>query len=221
MMILGHAVPVGPLIAHTTIAGAAQGGTSPVIDTTGATFLVINVGNFFAGGAVTVSDSKSNTWTALTPSGAGSTEAQSTLYYAANPTVGSGHTFSATSVTNSFISASIAAFNGVRTTSPFDPGIENHATGTATSAKATGSITPSVNGCLLIAGASNSTGQSNTLSIDLGFSQPDPYVRYQSGINESSGLAWFVQPTAAAINPTWTWSGNVGSIGVTIASFRP
>jgi hypothetical protein len=51
------------------------------------------------------------------------------LYYAANPTVGSGHTFSYTGASN-FSSIFVAAFSGVATSSPFDK--ENGATSSAT-----------------------------------------------------------------------------------------
>ena len=90
-----------PLIAHA-IVGSSTGNnaTTSAIDTTGATLLVALIVTDTGGG--TMSDSKGNTWTALTAHSGGTT-VTGQLFYVSNPTVGSGHTFTPTisSATNS------------------------------------------------------------------------------------------------------------------------
>ncbi len=84
------------IIAHVLLPGGVNGGdtTGTPIDTTGANLLIFGV-SYLDGSAPTISDSKSNTWTALTAT-LPSTSGDIRIYYAKNPTVGAGHTFSAT-----------------------------------------------------------------------------------------------------------------------------
>src|SRR6516164_6555384 len=106
------------LVNHTVITGlGTDGGTSPAIDTTGATLLVISVG-YYAAATKTVSDSYSNTWTPLTAQ-ENSGDDGNRLWYALNPVVGTGHTFTITG-SGVYLSACIAAFRGVANVTPFD-----------------------------------------------------------------------------------------------------
>src|SRR6266536_1343851 len=81
----------------TAQAQASNSPTTTGIDTTGADLLVASVHEYAGGPAGTVSDSKGNTWHALTPQGSGATT-KITIFYAwgSGLSVGAGHTFSYT-----------------------------------------------------------------------------------------------------------------------------
>lgn len=187
--------------------GASTGATTTGFDTTGANLIVVAL-SFDGGSTPTLSDSKGNTWTALTL-GAGSPRAR--LYYCQAPSVGSGHTFSI-SGTNTFGSVNVQAFSGA-IVSPFD--VENTAAGTSTSPQA-GSITPGFNNELVV--AATATGNGNINSIDGGFTSTNP-VNYLASNHYGIGIAYLIQTTAAAANPTWTLSVS-GGWAARIASFR-
>ena len=189
-----------------------NGGTSASIDTTGATLLVAVVTYT---GTPTVSDSKSNTWTALTCQQ--NTSVYSCIYYvnSGSPSVGSGHTFTISgAVTVSVIN--VMAFSGTGA-SPFDN--QNGNSSLLVSTIQPGSITPSQNNDIIITGLSggNNFGAANT--IDSGFT-----ITYQKavtgGINYGHAGAYLIQTTAAAVNPTWNMGVSVNNVASTIASFK-
>jgi len=191
------------LIAHTSRAGA---GTTSAIDTTGASLLIAVADD--SAPVPTPTDSKSNiSWTKLTGQ-SGTFGSETAIFYCKNPTVGSGHTFT---IGGSVPALCVAAFSGADTSSPFDQ--ENGVPETATPEQA-GSITPSQNDELIIA-ALGGLGQG--ASIDSGFtlieSQP-----LTGGVNFASYLAYLIQGTAAAVNPSWTTS--TGTATPVIASFK-
>lgn len=204
------------LISNTakgSVSGAAV--TTTAIDTTGANLIIIAVGWYSAGNPA-ISDSKSNTWTALTiktNTGSGNNR----LWYCVNPTVGTGHTF--TNGTGNYSSVAVSAWSGANAT-PFD--VENGAIGAAIVTLATGSVTPGQDNELVIAGISLrglwGANSDDIVTIDNGFtiSNQIPGV----GNNRLSvGMAYKVQTTAAAVNPSWSWSHS-DSVSVTIATFK-
>lgn len=198
------------LVSNATASGA-NGGTTAGIDTSGATLLVARI--TAASGAGTVTDSKSNTWVALT-SANGSTPDE-TIYYVANPTVGSSHTFTVSGAA-SFSVIDALAFSGVATTTPFDA--ENTAAGGGfdnTNAKP-GSITPSENNELIVCGFAFDTTQTMTIDSSMTIVSQTPLA---GGLNYGGAVAYKVQTTAAAINPLWGFSGTTAG-GVSIASFK-
>lgn len=196
--------------------------TSSSINTTGADLIVISVSKFaqtgvnVAGG--TVSDNKGNTWTGLTAKN--TTNSCARLFYCYSPTVGSGHTFShsqgpgGASGSDAFAVLAVMAFSSA-ITSPFD--VQNGGTTASGTSLATGSITPSVSGALLVsAGCFNNA--SNTMSIDNSFNQVLNSA-YAAGLRMAAAAAW-KEHTSGAINPTWSWSGARDS-AVVIAAFKP
>ena len=193
--------PTSPaLVAHVKLSnsGNPYTATSGSIDTTGATILIANVWGGFGGSGV-LTDSKSNTWTALTLRSQGGSIEQK-LYYAVNPTVGSGHTFTIT--TGHIGGAEIAAFSGIQVTSPFD--VEAGAGIAPAISGQPGAVTPaSANSLIISAGIFSTTGvlTPKILGVDLGFSIIDK-VTPTSNIY-GGAMAWIAQGTAAAINPTW------------------
>jgi hypothetical protein len=200
-------VPIAQ-VGLTTFAGGPNGGTTGTMNSTGATLLVAWVVDE---GAITVSDSKSNTWTALTAGTTGGISGQ--FFYVANPTVGSGHTCTL-SGSSSFSTIVCAAYSNVVTTSPFDQETGAVVAGTSL---ATGSLTPAANNSLIVTGyggaATGTTG-----SVDSGFT----LNQYQAGLGGNYGAegdAYLVQTTAAAINPTWTITPT-GNMVVRMAIFK-
>lgn len=107
----GGAAPGPGLIASTKMA-AANSGTSPGINTTGADLIVIVVADYQPAAASNISDSLGNIWTSLSISTAAPV-ARCRILYCSNPIVGAGHTFSATSPgSDTFPCIGVAAFSG-------------------------------------------------------------------------------------------------------------
>jgi len=110
--------------------------TTGSVDTTGATFIVIEC-NHDNASAVAPTDSKGNTWTAHTRYKSSAPGTQ--FYSCVNPTVGSGHTFTLSSTSN-YPSLGVIGFS-TATDAAIDQ--QNGATTTGSSTLASGSITPS------------------------------------------------------------------------------
>lgn len=186
-------------IVSSTISGTnSSGTTSPGIDTTGATLLIVGLAYYNASGAPTFSDSKGNTWTGLTQRGGSLNNLR--LYYAVNPTVGTGHTFTASGA-SSFAALGVLALSGAATSSPFD-------------VESATSVTPTQDNELLVAISGNPTPGSFPSAISDGFT-------IQHSIANSSGnyfgfsIAYQIQTTATARTPVWT-NGD----GNAIATFK-
>ncbi len=209
----------GPaLVAHT---GAATPGspwqfiTTSAIDTTGATFLVLSLAFYAPTVTVTISDSKSNTWTALTRRGAG-TDVDILTYVCYSPTVGSGHTFSLDSSPNgSFATMEVMAFSGITASAV------NTSTGASTSSSSTGqpgSITPSVANTLVITAVAFDDNASGAVSINGGYTISDT-VPYGTANNFGGSAAYIVLTSASAQNPTWNVTNSAVQVTAAIAAF--
>lgn len=208
----GGGIPI--LLSHT---GAASPDgvnvTSPAISTVGSSLLVMTVAAAYA---IVPSDSQGNTWSALTAHNSSGGSAQVQIYYCASPSTSASHTFTVDSTTgNAYPSICVAAFNHT-TPSPFDQQNQADAGGYTTSCS-TGSITPLFNGELIVAGLETHgeiSGQGITNSMTI--TDTNPGVASQS---LGSAMAYVVQTTAAAINPTWSWASTADPAAA-IASFR-
>jgi hypothetical protein len=197
------------LVTHAGAAGA-NGATTAAIDTTGATLLIAVIAEATGGGA-TLSDSKSNTWTQLTLWNGSTPDV--TIYYVANPTVGTNHTFTISGA-SSFSVINASSFSGVATTTPFD--VENGLSGggfDGTNGKP-GSTTPTQDNELLIYGTAYSDATSRT--VDSGFTILDQ-TPFTGGTNYGGGASYLIQTTAGAVNPLWNING-AGAVG--IATFK-
>lgn len=199
---------------------ANTSGATSGIDTTGANLIVCAVSWFGGGGHFAntdLSDSKGNSWTLVTGSDSfNGSDVCIALFYSYNPTVGSGHTFTAAR-TGAYPGVSVAAFSGV-TSSPVDQ-VTFASPNPATQSIGPGSITPSVDNCLVVtATAQNVAG---TISISNGITSVLTSVQHQA-TGEGVAVAYVVQTTAAAINPTWNrGAAQVSGTGLNIASFKP
>lgn len=186
----GNVVGLISPIGNTTVAGV-NGGTTGGIDTTGSTLIVLFVSQTAAVAAATVSDSKSNTWTALT--GKSTTVGDGIFYYCANPIVGAGHTFTVAG-TGILAELCVSAWKGTDRTSPFD--VQNGNVTTGATSLAAGNVMPSANNELVLTGVSSGIG-SSSFSVDSGFTKlcgADASV----GVNESGWLAYKIQNTINA-----------------------
>lgn len=190
--------------------------TTGAINTTGSSLLTI-VQSTWVVNPATVSDSKGNTWIPLTTFQDPGGGAQETIFYAVNPIVGAGHTFTATGTGSIFTSLVAAAFSGAKTVSPFDQqaGSVNNAYDNTNALP--GSITPTENNELIICGFA--FGISNTMTIDSSMIILDQ-VNFSGGVNFGVAAAFKVQTTAAAINPQWTIPSPPENGGIGIASFK-
>lgn len=213
---LAYSAPT--LISHTKIGGPSPV-ISPAIDTTGATFLCVTINNFFTDPATaTVSDSKGNTFSKTASHVTAGGEANTIIFYCwSSCIVGTSHTVTVTIA--SFPGITFSAFSGVKTSAnPLDQ--QNGAfSNTGVSTIATGSITPSANGTLIVTSVGSGGSLSSGFSINSGFTIIEQ-LPYAGGNNEANASAYLVQGSAAAVNPTWTWTAG-NSAAVVIASFLP
>jgi hypothetical protein len=199
----GSVVLVASTAATNDGAFAGVQETDP-IDTTGANFLVVCADQGFGAAALSVSDSYGNTWEPLTPAQSGGCPQ---LFYAYNPTVGAGHTFTASTLPSSDdVSIAVAAFSGLNgTSSVYQSGsIVNSASGASGTTRQAGDITPASLGDLVINGLGWwKSNAAPTISIDTGFTVLD-----LTGIGNYSNavLAYLVAPSLSTVNPTWTMS---------------
>lgn len=194
---------------------AANGATTGAIDTTGANLIVIGVAGFTFGQPTgTPTDSESNTWLPLSSyENGGVINAQ--IFYAYNPTTSASHTFTASGFFGTY-SVAVQAWNG-SASSPFDQ--ENGNGGFAGgSTLAPGSVTPSTNDQLVVSVLGYGGGPATTIvSIGDGFTISD-----QTGTTPAYviGMAYLIQTTAAAVNPTWTLDDAPNAAATAIATFE-
>ena len=190
--------------------GSANGVTSAA-DTTGATFIAVAVTSIVA--LPTLTDSAGNTWQHITSAGPSSgTQMYTNLFYCIGPTTSASHTFNPG---NSAYGCEYQCFNAAGTIT-LDQQAQAAFTSAVSSMQA-GSITPSANGALVIAankyepsqyGASCGSGFTTTSSLTANYT-----------VNYGGGMAYLIQATAAAINPTWTWANGNATGSALIASF--
>jgi len=184
----------------STVAKASSG-TSASFDTTGADFIVVSIGT--VSGNPQISDNQGNEYRRYT----GSTletalnTACASVYFCLLPTTSASHTVTITGNNPSF---EVAAFSGMHVTFPLYA--ERSGSTTTAATIQAGSLTPPTSDCLVI--ATMAYRDTTTVSIDGGFTITDqkPYV---GAVAAGSALAYLIQTTAAAANPTWSWSNSV------------
>lgn len=173
------------LVTHAgAISSNGSDATTGSLNTTGANLIVV-VAGWFGGTVGSVTDSKSNTYTALFDNSAGSRGVQ--LYYCYAPTVGSGHTVT---LAAGFPAVDVLVFSGAAA-SPFDQ--ESHDV-----VSQPGSITPSEDNCVLVLGCVDS--DTGTRTVDQSFTVGDQNDNAGNSVGTLS--AYLIQTTAGAKNPT-------------------
>lgn len=195
------------LVAQTVqTTGNLNGATTPSVNTTGATLLVVSLAWYsgsggFTSGVPTLTDSKGNSWTQRTTTKSSpDTNQSSCLFDSQSPTVGTGHTFTVAG-TASYPSISVVAASG-----PAQVLAENKNSASSNSATSIqpGSVTPTAANGLVITGFNGSGA--TTASIDSGFTAV--YNATSVGASIAGGIAYLIQTAATAVNPTWTTSGS-------------
>lgn len=186
--------------------------TSGNYNTTGASLALWTIADQIAGQPA-FSDNQSNTYTNKNDG----SDVTVDLLYKESPTVSATHTFSVTTSPN-YSSLVAAAFSGVKTSAAaFDQENSNRHTGGTDQTIQPGSITPSENDELIITCLSwQSTA---TASIDSGFTII-AQTTFNGSFHYPVALAYKVQTTAAAVNPTWTLSAANQFMYTRIASFK-
>lgn len=189
------------------------------LDTTGANLLVAVIAEFEPGTdpVCTMQDSKSNSWTGLTTQFDNS-GARVTIYYSVPTSVGSGHTFTSNQGGVFLYSCVfVSAWSGAAASSPFDQQNGAHDVTETLTTLATGSVTPSEDSELVIAGCAQSNAGSNH-SINGGFTISNA-ENHSGGVHIAGGMAYLVQTTATAANPSWSWT-SAARVAVAIATFK-
>ncbi len=199
-------------IATVTASSAAGSSiTSGAIDTTGANFLVFVLAEATTASEMTVSDSKGNTWNGLTSQSAGQVRVR--IFWSTPTSVGSGHTFTATTVDgDTFPAIGVSAYSGVKASSPFDQ--QNGATNTS-STIATGNVTPTEDNELIISGICALT---SSFSINSGLTIRGSKL-FVPATSVGMAIADLVETSITAKNPTWTLSASDDNAAA-IATFK-
>lgn len=201
-------------ITHTT-ANSSSSATTSAVDTTGANLIVIEV-NWFSGSA-TISDSKGNTWTALTQFQGSLSRYTTRLYYCINPTVGTGHTFTAAAT---IVVVNVAVFSKTGSAPAFDVQNGLNYTSANTTTIQPGSLTPAGNNELFILGACFNDIGTTALpaTADSSFNSTD---QSKQGSNLLYGACWYkIQTTGGAENPTITFAHLIDEASAAIAVFK-
>lgn len=203
------------LVVSSSQSLGVGGGTSTGINTTGADLIVVSIAQY-AGTTTTpqaLTDSKvGNTWHQLTYKKSAGGNSLSVIFYAINPAVGSGHTFT---YTGSVVAAaiSIMAFSGSDLTAPFDA--ENGAISNSTSSLATGSC--AVNNANEVVVAAICLGNSfSAMGIGNSFTGLIQ-TAYSGGVNDGAAMAYKI--ASSAENPSFSWT-TANEVALTIASFK-
>lgn len=182
-----------PLFSTNAKSGTgANSATTAALDSTGAGLIVVSA-HASTGSSATLTDSKGNTWTALTSYS--TTNTRTRLFYCASPIVGSGHTFNALGTS---VSMTVTGWSG---TWAFD--VENGA-GSSTTDRACGSVTPAANLSLVVAAVTSTLGEIAQITTD-------QMVSLEYSLNTAFAavagtMAFEIQAVAAAVNPTFEWA---------------
>ncbi len=184
--------------------------SSGAFNSVGATLIVVALSYAPSSTPVLSDPPQNNPWTPLPECNLG-TGAAIRLYYKARPTTNAAHTMT---VNGSGITSgiAIACFTG-----DF-PGATDQATSAIanTTSLATGSVTPTQDNELIVTGLVKDHNE--TPSINGGFAIAG-IGAYVPGSNYMAAIAYLIQTTATAANPSWSWATNANG-GAPIQTFK-
>lgn len=192
----GASASVGPIVRLAHCNGPSGSTTSGSMNTTGAKLIIIAVESF--GGTITPTDSKSNTYTALTnyPSGFALQ-----MFYCINPTNDAALTIGYTGANNAVAAAAYSNVVSFGTEAGNAPGSGSNIQ--------PGPLTPDAPNALLVSCARGGGTVTSCTGMTI-FELSVP--------NFGLSMADVVQTTAGALNPTWNGDNDFGSC--TQAYFR-
>lgn len=191
-------------------APSSNGFTTDAINMTGADFAYGFVQHFNLGEDAVLSDISGTTYTQIAQKDQSFIRSRS--YYAYGLTVNSSHTWTITGNSGAFVA--VAGFSGSHAT-PLD---QNATSGNSGTSITSGTITPSVDNTLVMNAWGTADGYTQPVTVDESYTL---LCELQRGSNANGGaLAYRIQGTAAATDPTWA---NATSVLQTthIASFKP
>lgn len=197
---------LGEVAAQSTDASNVTTGT---IDATGATLIVLLIGDISAGG--TPSDSQSNVYDTCDDTSARSSRGR--IRYKYNPSVSSSMTFTVTSAT-ALPSVIALLFSGNTTAAPLDQ--QNHGDNFGAGSQATGSVTPTTDNQLIITAISETVGAGRSISDSMILTTAQ--FGDSPAVTIGVGGAYKIQGSATAINPTWTYT--FGGADTRVATFK-
>lgn len=213
------------VVSQTAGSSSGTAITSAAIDTTGANFLIVQI-SYLTSVGMTLADSKMNSWTGLMAQGMGASSS-GVFAYVASPSVGTGHTFTASCVggSNCYPSLIIWAFSGVQATTPFD--VQNGLNANnSTSAVQAGSAVTTTAADVCVAGITSGIAGGSSSNQVVGGGAGDSAMNatqiYQTngGLNFGEGSVYALEATATSVNPQWTPSGGQQLQGVMLACFN-
>lgn len=193
-------------------AAGFQGATTTATDFTGVDLIVVGQVSYTGNPTSNVTDNLGNIYSPLSKQTGGTASAAQLLYCHA-PTVSALMRFTPG---NANADIHVVGFSG-SAASPFDQQNGNVA-GAVTSIQA-GSITPGANGelCVVLAGGFNGSGVPSSGDPNYTLIDANAFV---ASVSFQGGLWYSIQTTAAATNPTISWSGAGGDAEAVIASFK-
>ncbi len=203
-------------VTSTSKAGVEDATTTDPISTQSANLLVAAVGyNPTVTSEPALTDNKGNTWSAIGSVNSGGTT-KLRMFFLLNGAVGHGHTVTATGA-DSFGGVCLMAFRG-SATSPLGSALSDSDAGSASTVQP-GPLTPDNDNSLVITGLAFDANSSGAVSINGGFTAVS--TASVAATSVGSGLAYLVQTTAAAADPTWNVT-NVATAGIAamITTFR-
>lgn len=202
------------LVSQGSSSGSnTEDATTDSFNSTGATLMVVAFNYSPDAPSPTITDSKSNSYTLLTPITTLTGANRIRLAYCVSPTVGTGHTVTVEqpAFTAGYPVISAYAFSGAGVFDQAAAGDEEGGT-----SMQPGSITPSENNCLLfVAGTHDDVTSAN--AVNSSFSTLTKVAK--SGSNRELLSAYKIQTTAGAENPTLSWTTFNWSATV-MASFK-
>ena len=199
------------LVAHViALAAGANSVTSSPINLTSATLIVAFAGT--EASSSSMSDTLGNLYTFVRTDSISTFDYMSCWYKLA-PTVSSSMKFTVSS-TGGYPGLVVMAFSGTFTALDQQSGAGN----SGVTSIQPGSVTPSINGGLIVSG----------LAMDYYTSTPTPTVTPltlidyggPSGTSVGVASAWELQSTSAAINPTWAGFVSAGKVVTSMLTFK-
>ena len=205
-----------------TSSGSLLALTPAAVDTTGATLIVLSTTGLSGAGTPTITDSKGNSWTALTPQASTGAITERVFYcFPPSNKTGTGHTFTATWGSLPYAVVTVCAFSGVKNTAPTQSGANWGVDDGSHNTLQPGAIMPPVAGCLFVSGyAGNGTG-ADVPSADSGFTTNA--VNTGGNTTFPGGSAWLIDSDTTTENPTWSTNHAATAFGMcaTMACFQP
>jgi len=203
----------------TSLSSVPQSG---LVNTNKANLFVAMINHLTSAGTVTLGDTingaaTGNVWIPLTTRTCGAGAYTQKLYYCVNPITGPNHEFTVNSTSNMQGLFVVDAFRTANTV-PFD--LDISASGGSVTTISSGSLTPSIDGSLIIA-TSLVQGAATVVGIDTSSGFSASAISYTPA-RLGGGFSYKVQTSKSAENPVWTFTG--GSIGgciATLTAFKP